>query len=91
MNTERLSRHTFVLDRSVGADLVYLSDRMGVSRSSLVRELLTPALSDLAALLRSLPDQPTPADVEAFRKGGLTVMADAYMAGLSELGSVRHD
>lgn len=91
MNTDLLSRHTFVLDRSVGDDLVYLSARMGVSRSALVRELLTPALSDLARLLRSLPDSPSPADVEHFRKDGLTLMADAYMAGLAELGSVRHD
>ena len=55
MNTETLARATFVLDKSTAQDLFYLSSRMGQSRSELVRELLRPAVSELAALMRAIP------------------------------------
>lgn len=91
MNTETLARATFVLDKSTAEDLTYLSSRMGQSRSELVREMLRPAVSELAALLRAIPENPTEADLDKFRIGGMTVMADAYSAGLSTLGVTRHD
>lgn len=85
MNTETLTRATFVLDKSTAQDLSYLSARMGQSRSELVRELLRPAVSELAALMRSIPDKPTADDVERFRLDGLSLMADAYSDGLATL------
>lgn len=91
MNTETLARSTFVLDKSTAQDLTYLSSRMGQSRSELVREILGPAVSELAALVRAIPKSPTPDDLERFRLGGLSLMADAYSAGLSTLKAPGHD
>lgn len=91
MNSETLARATFVLDKSTAEDLSYLSARMGQSRSELVREVLGPAVSEMAALLRSLPENPTPADVDRLRLGGLALMADTYSAGLSSFGASRND
>lgn len=85
MNTETLARTTFVLDRSTNEDLAYLSSRMGRSRSSLVREILSPAISDLAALIRQVPETPTPADLDSFRRAGLDLMGAAYSSGLQVL------
>lgn len=58
---------------------------MGRSRSDLVREILAPTVAELAGLIRAIPDNPTPEDAEAFRRSGLTLMADAYMSGLQAL------
>ena len=86
MNTENLARTTFVLDRSTSEDLAYLSSRMGRSRSSLVREILSPTIADLASLIRQVPESPTESDLEGFRRAGLDLMGDAYSAGLQVLG-----
>lgn len=90
MNTETLARATFVLDKSTAQDLSYLSSRMCQSRSELVRELLRPAVSELAALMRAIPENPTAADVERFRINGLSLMADAYADGLTALEAGKH-
>lgn len=89
MNTETLARATFVLDKSTAEDLSYLSARMGQSRSELVREVLGPAVSEMAALMRAIPENPTPADLERLRMDGMALMADAYSAGLSSFGVSR--
>jgi hypothetical protein len=39
---------------------------MGTSRSSLVREVLEPGITEMAAMLRALPDQPTSQDIDLF-------------------------
>lgn len=85
MNTDKLARATFVLEKETSRDLSYLARRMGRSRSDLVREILSPTISDLASMVRAIPADPTPADLERFRRAGVDVMSDAYQAGLQEL------
>lgn len=85
MNTQNYARTTFVLDRSTASDLTYLSRRMGRSRSDLVREILAPSIAELAGLVRCLPDQPGPDDVERFRRGAVVLIGDAYQHGLVAL------
>ena len=89
MNTETLARATFVLDKSTAQDLSYLASRMGQSRSELVREILGPTVSEMASLFRSIPDQPTEADLERLRDGGLSLMDSAYLTGRAILGAAK--
>ena len=72
MNTSKLARATFVLSRSANDDLDYLSQRMGQSRSSLVREVLEPGIVQLAQMLRAVPDHPTQADIDLFANSAIS-------------------
>ena len=71
MNENLLARATFVLERQTAEQLSYLSDRMGVSRSELVRQVLTQPVAEMAALLGRLPDNPTDADLRQLALDGL--------------------
>lgn len=62
MNTSKLARTSFVLDRETHDQLQYLSSRMGVSRSELVRDVLAEPISLMAKWMQSVPDDATPAD-----------------------------
>ena len=77
MNTSNLARATFVLSKSVDSDIAYLSRRMGRSRSSLVREVLEPVMTEMASLLRSFPDQADADQVDLF--------ADTAIARVDEI------
>lgn len=59
-NTARIS---LTLDAQTKDDIDYLSSRMGVTRSSLVSELLAEPAHDLRLLVESVPLNPTPEDV----------------------------
>lgn len=67
MNSEKLARATFVLDRATFEQLDYISRRMNVSRSELVRDTLAEPIALMAKWVQSVPDEPTPADVDAAR------------------------
>ncbi len=68
MNTSKLTRASFVLDRETHDQLNYLATRMGVSRSELVRDVLAEPISLMAKWMLSVPDDPT--SVDAARVGG---------------------
>lgn len=55
MNTDLLARTTFVLDLDTHEKLQRISVRLGVSRSSLVRRLLTDPVHFMDAQLAKLP------------------------------------
>ncbi len=65
MNTDMLARATFVLDRTTSERLGYISKRMGVSRSSLVREVLEEPIALMAKWVESVPDEPSQDQAEA--------------------------
>lgn len=79
MNTDKLVRTTFVLDRPTHENLNYLADRMQASRSAIVRTLLEPTLADMAKLMRSVPDDPSQVDLRQLALAGLD-MVDAVAA-----------
>lgn len=58
---------TISLPPSVCSDLDSVSARLGVSRSSVVSQILGPALADVARLLTVLPLSPKPEDVLRLR------------------------
>lgn len=92
MNAETLARTTFVLEKRTAEQLAYLSHRMGVSRSSLVREVLTRPVEQMAAMMGKVPDNPTPADVRQLAIDGLDAAAEMLgpeLATLRELA--RHE
>ena len=62
MNTAKLARATFVLDRETRDELAFISDRLGVSQSELVRDVLAEPVAMMAKWVRSVPDKPTEAD-----------------------------
>ena len=65
MNTPKLARATFVLDRVTADQLNFISRRMKVSRSELVRDTLAEPIALMAKWVQSVPESPTPADVAA--------------------------
>lgn len=65
MNKQKLARTTFVLDRVTHDELDYISQRMKVSRSELVRDCLAEPVALMAKWVRSVPDVPTAAEADA--------------------------
>ena len=90
MNTETLARVTFVLDKHTAEDLAYLSHRMGQSRSALVREVLAAPVAGMAEMLRSVPDNPTPADVRQLALTGLGMAEEMVGPELEKLRELAH-
>ncbi len=56
MNSANLARTTFVLARETHEQLDFISRRMGVSRSELVRDVLAEPVALMAKWVRSVPD-----------------------------------
>ena len=65
MNTDALTRATFVLDRATADRLTAISERMGVSRSALVRDVLAEPIELMHRWVLDLPAAATPADAAA--------------------------
>lgn len=61
--SEKMVRMSFTVPPQLRADLDYLSSRLGVTKSALLSELLTPALADLRSLVEMVPENPTEDDV----------------------------
>lgn len=66
MNTDQLKRASFVLDRVTAERLDYISRRMGVSRSALVRDVLAEPVALMAGWVEGLPEEPTASDAQKF-------------------------
>jgi len=60
-------RKTFSLDKDVHDDLVYLADRLKVTRSALLSQLIAVPLKDLRALVQDLPEHITEDDILRYR------------------------
>lgn len=55
------------LEASTVDDLDYVTNRMGISRSALVSQLLLEALPSVRQVIELIPDAPTAADVVRYR------------------------
>lgn len=66
MNTAKLVRSTFVLDRETHEQLGYVARRFGSTRSALVRDVLAEPVAMLARWVRALPEDVGPEDVAKF-------------------------
>ena len=86
MNSENLARATFVLSKTAFQDLAYLSERMGQSRSALVRDVLEQPIAEMAALLRRMPARPTGDDLDLFRTEARQLVGDYVAAVDREVG-----
>lgn len=65
MNTDALARTTFVLDRPTSERLSYIAKRMGVSRSSLVRDVLQEPIELMAKWVQCVPEDGSQPDAES--------------------------
>lgn len=86
MNTQKLARATFVLDRETHDQLAMICSRMGVSRSELVRDVLAEPVAMMASWVCAVPDNPTEADKDQLLldlRGDLSKFLDER---LGELG-----
>lgn len=63
----KLVRSSFTLPPDLLKDLAFCADRVRVSRSALLADVVGGPLADLRALFESLPPNPTPEDVLRFR------------------------
>lgn len=94
MNTEELARTTFVLQRETHEQLNYISRRMKVSRSTLVRDVLAEPVALMAKWVESLPEQPTPEDCAATIagvQGDLVEFIERHSADLEQLTGPDHE
>lgn len=68
MNTDKLARTTFVLDRPTHEMLQLISDRLGRSRSDLIREMVADPIKFMHAQLVKLPptERLTAEEAQAF-------------------------
>ena len=71
-----IKRLSLSVPLDLAADLDYVHRRIGVSKSALVSELLSPGLRDVRLLLESLPDDPTPDDLVRLRGASADLVAD---------------
>lgn len=62
MNSQKLARTTFVLDRETHVQLNRISARFGVSRSELVRDVLAEPVAIMAGWVDQIPEESTPVD-----------------------------
>lgn len=62
-----MKRSSISLPDSVYSELSYLAERLGVSRSAIVADVLSQTLPPMGELLRSIPDNPTEGDALRFR------------------------
>ena len=76
---------TLSLSSSLVADLDYLSKLLGVSRSSLVDELLLEPASELASSFRHLVENPDDPDVRRRVFGDINSMLDCLRDELTEV------
>jgi hypothetical protein len=72
--SSKTSRTSFTLPHEVRSDLTFLSSRLGVSRSSLLAELLQEPLHNLRELVEAIPPSPTPADLLRFKGASESVI-----------------
>ena len=85
MNSETLARATFVLDRKTAEQLAYLSDRLGVSRSELVRSVLAEPVDQMVGLMGRVPENPSESDLRQLALEGLESFERAVDPELSML------
>ena len=88
MNTEKLARCTFVLDKDTAQHLAYLSQRFRRSRSDIVRDVLREPVEVMATLIRSLPEAPTEADLSQLMLTGLELVDDLAAAARTSFSDV---
>jgi hypothetical protein len=88
MNEKLLARTTFVLLRETADDLAFLSQSFGVSRSELVRGLLTEPVERMAELVRGVPAEPSPADLRQLAIDGLDMIDELGGGALAQLREV---
>ena len=62
-----VSKISVSLPTQLVEDLDYLAGRTGVSRSALIGELLTEAVSEVRKILELVPPNPTPAEMLRMR------------------------
>lgn len=76
MNTDRLSRCTFVLDRETADTLTYISNRLGRSRSWIVRDVLRDPVRVMGYMVDAADPVATPEDVQRVMQLALQVVDD---------------
>lgn len=85
MNTDKLVRSTFVLDRETSDRLTYIARRFGRSRSDLVREVLAEPVAVMESLVRGVPENPTQADLRQLALRGLDAIDDIQTREIAPL------
>lgn len=93
MNADKLARTTFVLDLDTHEKLQRISMRLGVSRSSLVRRLLTDPVHFMDAQLAKLPAsndvEMSPSEAAAFSESLQLDLVDFIERAVAEAGSIQ--
>ena len=69
MNKDRLARATFVLERETNDQLARIARKFGVSRSTLVQDVLAEPVTMMAKWTDAVPSNPTPEDTAALFVG----------------------
>lgn len=74
--SSKFRRVTYTLPPELVDGVAYLSGRVGVSRSSLVAELLREAIPHMVEIVSAVPEQPTDDDVRRFKGRSKDVISE---------------
>ncbi len=83
----KMPRVSFTLPAQIVNDLAFISERVGVSRSSILADILGEPLADLRSLLEQVPASPSGGDVLRLRGKSEEIISHR----LSELRTVLDD
>jgi hypothetical protein len=61
--TEKMVRASFTMEPEILQKLKFIADKMGISRSACLNQLLGSPLDDLSEMLSDVPDKPTVDDI----------------------------
>ncbi len=89
----KMPRVSFTLLPQVVKDLAFISERLGVSRSSIIGDILGEPLADLRSLLEQVPASPTEGDVLRLRGKSEEVITQrlSELRGVMDAISLKHE
>ena len=84
-----MSRLSMSLPSSLVKDLDYVSSRMGITRSSLVTNLLSDSVPSMRVLLEGVPEDPNEIDSNVVRRlrGESGQLIEKRLSRLKEMGN----
>jgi hypothetical protein len=80
----QMKRVSFTVPPQLVDDLGYLSERLGVTRSAIISDLMLDPLHDLRGLVEMIPAKATPEDVKRMRGASVDLVTER-LASLRKL------
>ena len=84
-------RVTLTLPQTLVEAADYISQRLGVTRSALLAEVLSDTLTPLRSMLDAVPDQTTPSDIKRLKGASVVYIKDQVTHALEQLRRIGNE